>query len=396
LAECASRVSATSLRNFRSVSVPRVPWAAGLRSALTPGLVFRAGGSLLLMGWASGQGLARSASRCDDQELKEVPRPSLAQKVPQTKQRGGLLRALGTCLAVAGALAAWGVIVGIWAGAITLPFIFATALATSRWTLASGLGALFALPHVVHLPTWSLFRRPVFFGVKRWLGPEGTVRVLDFSQSEGGDSQPEAEPEPGGAAGRKQLLCYHPHGIYSLGLLTVCEEKPELKILSSSFLYHCAPVFRVAISMLFGQKYGSVGRSDLTATMKAGESPLMLVPGGFHEATITCPGHERVFLKSRRGFVKYALRYGYDLVPCYSIGEADLMSNPQGGWGWRFFLNAMSIPAVLPWGFPLLPLLPRRGVELVTGIGPAVKMPLIPNPTDADVKEHHQRYIAAL
>lgn len=141
---------------------------------------------------------------------------------------------------------------------------------------------------------------------------------------------------------------------------------------------------------------GSVHKSDLTALMKKGDSPMMLVPGGFHEATIVCPGHERVFLKNRKGFVVYALRHGYDLVPVYCIGESDLMNNPQGGWGLRFFLNNLSIPAVLPWGFPLLPLLPRRGVELVTTIGPPLKMPHIPNPTKADIAEHHERYMKAL
>lgn len=35
-------------------------------------------------------------------------------------------------------------------------------------------------------------------------------------------------------------------------------------------------------------------------------------------------------------------------------------SNPQGAWRFRWFLNQLSIPAVLPFGFPILPLLPKR------------------------------------
>merc|ERR1719265_19060 len=103
---------------------------------------------------------------------------------------------------------------------------------------------------------------------------------------------------------------------------------------------------------------GSVGPGDLNKLMKSGESPLALVPGGFQEATLSCCGHERVFLKTRKGFVKYALRHGYDLVPVYGVGESDLMSNPQGAWGIRFMLNGFGIPAFIPWGFPFLPLLP--------------------------------------
>merc|ERR1719323_280300 len=111
-------------------------------------------------------------------------------------------------------------------------------------------------------------------------------------------------------------------------------ERPDVRILSSAFLYHLAPAFRLAAPLLMGFKMGSVGRGDLTSLMKAGESPLALVPGGFHEATVCCRGKERVFLKNRRGFVKFALRHGYDLVPVYTVGEDDLMSNPQGGWWW--------------------------------------------------------------
>merc|ERR1711879_209657 len=102
-----------------------------------------------------------------------------------------------------------------------------------------------------------------------------------------------------------------------------------------------------------------------------GESPMMLVPGGFQEATITCPGHERVFLANRQGFVKYALRHGYDLVPVYTVGEADLFGNPQGAWRLRFALNALGIPAVLPLGCYWMPLAPRR-VPLRVVIGSPV------------------------
>ena len=42
----------------------------------------------------------------------------------------------------------------------------------------------------------------------------------------------------------------------------------------------------------------------------------------FQEATITCKDVDRVYIKDRKGFVKYALQYGYDLVPSYTFGDA--------------------------------------------------------------------------
>ncbi|CAM9488198.1 unnamed protein product, partial [Heterosigma akashiwo] len=56
--------------------------------------------------------------------------------------------------------------------------------------------------------------------------------------------------------------------------------------------------------------------------MEKGES-FGIIPGGFEEATISKLGAQRVYLKKRKGFVKYALKYGYALVPVYTFGESD-------------------------------------------------------------------------
>jgi len=191
-------------------------------------------------------------------------------------------------------------------------------------------------------------------------------------------------------------MLMHPHGIYSVCVMLLVDQRPDVRVLSSSFLYNYAPLARYFFESGLGFKQGSVGRDDLTKLMKRGESPMMMVPGGFHEATISCPGRERVYLKTRMGFVKYALRHGYDLVPCYTVGEADLLTNPQGCWGPRFLLNNFNIPAVLPFGWPLFPLFPRRGVDMVTVIGPPVHMPHIKNPSKEELKKHHARYVAAV
>lgn len=50
----------------------------------------------------------------------------------------------------------------------------------------------------------------------------------------------------------------------------------------------------------------------------------------------------------------------------------------------------MSIPAVLPFGFPPLPLLPKR-VRVRLAIGPPLHMPQIKNPTREEVEKHRRR-----
>jgi len=336
-------------------------------------------------------GAARCEVKCEEPSAFTTAPAAVAalgSKTPESPVRRlfGLTAALLTC----------STLVALWASAFTMPFMLLAALVTQRWGVAGALAGLFALPHLVPIPRVPFVGGVMLAAVKRWQGPPGTCRFLDFSFEEG---LAEPEPEPASAASksermRRQMFCYHPHGISSVGVLLLTEQMPNLRVCGGPVLYHFAPLFRFGMEGLLGIKFGSVRPADLHGYMKKGESPLMMVPGGFHEATITCPGHERVFLKHRKGFVKYALRYGYDLVPVYTIGEADLMANAQGGWGWRFWLNGLGIPAVLPFGFPLFPLFPRRGVELVTAVGPPVKMPRIAQPSDEDVSEHHRRYMA--
>ena len=48
---------------------------------------------------------------------------------------------------------------------------------------------------------------------------------------------------------------------------------------------------------------------------------IAFVPGGFEEATCYQYKKNLVYLKERVGFIKYALQYGYKVVPVYSFGN---------------------------------------------------------------------------
>ncbi|KAF4730527.1 hypothetical protein FOZ63_008685, partial [Perkinsus olseni] len=105
------------------------------------------------------------------------------------------------------------------------------------------------------------------------------------------------------------------------------------------------------------------------------------------EATITCPGTDRIYLNNgRKGFVRYALREGYSLTPVYGFGETDTFSNVQGMWGFRYWLNSgtFEIPAVWGLGHWLCPILPRRE-KLRIVYGTPLHLPRIPNPTQEEV-----------
>jgi len=142
---------------------------------------------------------------------------------------------------------------------------------------------------------------------------------------------------------------------------------------------------------------GSIEGADkkqMLKKMKMKES-FGLIPGGFEEATISCPNKDRVYLKKRKGFVKYALQHGYSLTPVYVFGECNTYSNLQGFWGLRWFMNANKLPAILPFGRWWCPLLPKK-VDMATIGGEPLQLPLISQPTKDDVDEWHGKYVVAL
>jgi 2-acylglycerol O-acyltransferase 2 len=155
-----------------------------------------------------------------------------------------------------------------------------------------------------------------------------------------------------------------------------------------------APLFRTWFVQLMGG-LKSASKEGLLAAMKRKES-IGLIPGGFHEASVSCAGADRVFLKDRKGFVVYALRHGYSLTPVYTFGESETYSQPQGMYKLRFALNDWKLPAILPFGRWWCPLLPRTNVELHTVGGTPLQLPKIDKPTAEDVDFWHSKYVQHL
>ncbi len=80
------------------------------------------------------------------------------------------------------------------------------------------------------------------------------------------------------------------------------------------------------------------------------------------EQLLTKPGEHKIYIQSRKGFVKLALQHGASLVPFYTYGENELYSVSRVGLGFRQWLQAkLSIALPLMWG-PVwyCPLFPHR------------------------------------
>ena len=119
------------------------------------------------------------------------------------------------------------------------------------------------------------------------------------------------------------------------------------------------------------------------------------------EVALYTRGRERVYLRKRAGFIKYALQHGYLVQPAYTFGECDLYTSLQAGRAVRMWmLRALGFVVPIFWGPYWWCLgaffLPRRDVPLHTVVGSPLKLPTIAEPTTEDVALWHGRYVAAI
>lgn len=69
---------------------------------------------------------------------------------------------------------------------------------------------------------------------------------------------------------------------------------------------------------------------------------VIVLVGGAKEAFYSRPGNYQIILKSRKGFIKIALKTGASLVPVFSFGEVDVYEQPNrdpDSWFTRFQVN---------------------------------------------------------
>jgi len=256
---------------------------------------------------------------------------------------------------------------------LCLPHLFSAVGMSDPRTLHDKRGLLVGQRAVMKLLEW----------VRDWMAA-GSAMVLDtdgvLKAGEGGQAP--------------TMVCLHPHGIFTLGLtmLGPLFEVKDFTLVFAHFLYWLQPVLRLLLDPIL--KTASASRASVNALMRSKRN-FAIIPGGFHEAVITKRATDRVFLSKRKGFVKFALRHGYSLTPVYVFGETDSYTNLQGGWGVRFLLSALQLPAVAFWGLWFSPLTPRRA-RLVAVVGDPIQLPRVENPSKQQVDDWHRQYVDAL
>jgi hypothetical protein len=115
----------------------------------------------------------------------------------------------------------------------------------------------------------------------------------------------------------------------------------------------------------------SVNAHNLKHLMEA-EKTIGLIPGGFEEATLTSDNEMRIFIKNRKGFIKYALKYDYTIYPVLNMNEHRGFHTFDSLKKARLFLNKFKLPSVVFWGGFFEIFLPLN-IDYVSVVGRGLK-----------------------
>ena len=199
---------------------------------------------------------------------------------------------------------------------------------------------------------------------------------------------------------KKTLIAHHPHGMFTNDIFT--------KWFFYTKLYNSTPTtiidnilsklepFNFYLKSL-NINLTSTNAKNLKKHMENGEY-LLLFPGGFEEASLCEYKKQKIYIKNRKGFIKYCLQYNYSIIPSYSFSESYYFKNYLHKYSNNFFikfLNKLKIPTILPLGKYNMPFLPINDINVLIVKGKKI---VIENIKESDINDelinkYHNIYI---
>ena len=298
-----------------------------------------------------------------------------------------------------------------WVLGFFMPVLILTLFYFQFYRVIIAILSILLYPYIVDVKVWSFWQEFMMFGCNYFQG--GVSTNFEFELKSNKDPI---------------LICLHPHGLFSFGVFynglrariganshfttkqkqyywghKIGAIKNCLKrltgtgLIDSKLLY--SPIFRHIIVKWLGG-FASASKQSLIKMLKNGETSGFLVPGGFNEAALLKKDVDIVYIKKRMGFIKYALQYGYCVLPGYTFGECSTYNTTFSGQSkLKTWLTNHNIPCVLPygpyfWSWFLLPY--RNNVGLHTVYGECKKFPKIDKPTSEDIEKYHKWYVNEL
>jgi hypothetical protein len=199
------------------------------------------------------------------------------------------------------------------------------------------------------------------------------------------------------------LICYHPHGIISMGLqcsmgMDSCNF-PEVfpgidryvATLTASFKI---PIFR---EWILAHGFVSCGSHTMKKILTTPNKSLVLVPGGANEALYAHPGEFKVHLKNRKGFVRVAIQCGASVVPAIGFGENELfytLDNESPGFGSLLYKVQVFLMKKASFSIPVFThFLPKREkLTVVVGSPISTKAVQCDKPSQELIDKVHKEY----
>ncbi|KAI8904700.1 diacylglycerol acyltransferase [Gorgonomyces haynaldii] len=203
---------------------------------------------------------------------------------------------------------------------------------------------------------------------------------------------------------KSYIFACHPHGVYALHIFSNIyfsqqfqELFPGIETIASTLpINFFLPIWREFLHIM-----GTIScdKKVVFRTLKKAKQGIALIiaVGGGKEFRYMQSGTTDLVLKTRKGFVRLALKTGTALVPVLGFGENELfdkvnhpiakkvgyITNKLGKFEPPFFVGR--------WGLPI----PKR-FPLVTVVGKPIPVEQIDNPTPEQIDALHQTYVKAL
>ena len=102
----------------------------------------------------------------------------------------------------------------------------------------------------------------------------------------------------------------------------------------------------------------------------------------------------RFYIKTRKGFIKFSLRYGYSVVPVLVLKEHQMYKTVESFKNIGLLLNKIKMPGVLH--YSAFGVLPDPNAEIITIVGKPIVLPHVEKPTHEEIDKWHRKFIEEL
>mmetsp|Transcript_33711 Transcript_33711/g.57823 ORF Transcript_33711/g.57823 Transcript_33711/m.57823 type:complete len:172 (+) Transcript_33711:131-646(+) len=142
-------------------------------------------------------------------------------------------------------------------------------------------------------------------------------KLHDKPSARGGPHIESRETEDKSKA-KPTMFCHHPHGVVAINPCSMGSKfgrNPRAVVAPACLKMPFCRQLMECLGMV-----SSAGPA-MKSFMKQGQD-MAIIPGGVEEVVLASSKVERSYILKRKGFIKYALQNGYDLVPLYHLGTS--------------------------------------------------------------------------